>query len=92
MGGIVARLGVSVAWQLRSLTFCGKHLSAMGQSGLLGSRWLSWIRPINIATVEEQQVLIAAGRHLAASVVGNRGRENLVLFFHFGGCLSKAVG
>lgn len=70
----------------------------MVRSGLLGSRWLSWLRHINTATVGEQGVLIVAGAgggHLAASVVGEiRGSQNLVLFIHLGGSLtlSKAVG
>lgn len=71
------------AWQLHSLRFCGKHLSAVGWSGLLGSRWLSWIRPINIVAVEEQRALIAAGRHLAASVVGEQRKGEFGLVFPF---------
>lgn len=45
-----------------------------------GSRWLSWLRPINIATVGEQWVLTATGGHLAASVVGKhrKGESALV--------------
>lgn len=72
------------AWQLRSLSSVGNiYLSAVGWSGLLGSRWLSWIRPINIATVDEQRVLIAAGRHLAASVVGEQRKGEFGLTFPF---------
>lgn len=44
-----------------------------------GSRWLSWLRPINVATVGEQRVLTATRGHLAASVVGNTGRETLLV-------------
>lgn len=42
-----------------------------------GSRWLSWLRPISIATVGEQWML---GGHLAASVVGKhrKGESALV--------------
>lgn len=44
------------------------------------------------ATVEEQWVLIAAGRHLAASVVEEQKKREFGLILHLGGCLSKAVG